>query len=288
MLHPTIPNAETPWSRKKTKRNLEINDLNFPAAPISKPGAIPENSDLKIITLNLARFPFAPGCHLMLYNFIRENPVQIFQFQEVKDTKLLQIVFNEINTHLYSQEYVLCFSYHIHDRTKLCFAYRKNSINYLSHKSIFENVFFKIPHILRPPDVLFFQYQEHFFSLINLHSTPYRAHSSHLKRDKFFHLLRLYQQTFNDSRFFIFGGDWNFRPPGLSKYFKEKQYCLPQHNFKNQIDYFVTYVPITHSLPIYEFFQHSFSHDIIKSDIFKDWKKILSDHFPVKYTFQFI
>ena len=288
MLHPTIPNAETPWSRKKTKRNLEINDLNFPAAPISKPGAIPENSDLKIITLNLARFPFAPGCHLMLYNFIRENPVQIFQFQEVKDTKLLQIVFNEINTHLYSQEYHLRFSARFHHRTKLCFAFRKDSINYIGHKSVFVHVFLKMPHILRPPDILLFKYQDHSFSLLNIHSTPYRSHSSHLKRDKFFHLLRLYQQTFSDSRFLIFGGDWNLRPPGLAKYFKDKQYCLPEHNFKNQIDYFLTYVPITYTLPIYEFDQYSFSHKIIKSKVFKNWKKVLSDHFPVEYTFRFL
>jgi len=288
MLNPTIPNSETPWSRKKSKRKFEINDLIFPSTPISKPGAIPENSNLQIITLNLSRFPFTPGSPLMLYNFISQNPVHIFQFQEVKDTKLLQIVFNKINTHLHSQEYVLCFSYHVHDRTKLCFAYRKNSINYLYHKSIFEHVYLKMPHILRPPDVLFFQYQNHFFSLLNIHSTPYRSHSSHLKRDKFFHLLRLYKQSFNDSRFFIFGGDWNFRPTGLSKYFKDKQYCLPKHNFKNQIDYFVTYVPITHSLPIYEFEQHSFSHQITKSNIFKDWKKVLSDHFPVEYTFRFL
>jgi len=288
ILHPTILNAETPYSRKRSKRYKKNEIEHFISTHIKYPGPIPDSWPLRIITLNLAFFPFTAAAPEMLYKFIGKNPYQIYIFQEVKDTKLLQYVFDRINMQLFTNEYVLRFSSHKINHTKLCFAYRNGLINYQSHKSIFTNVFLKIPYILRPPDVLTFTWKESSFSLINLHGAPYRAHSSHLKREKFFYLLDYTKQTFNDGRFIIFGGDWNFRPPGLNKFFSGIEYIFPKQSFKNIIDYFVTCVPVGTLYPWTEITQTSLSKSILKSKDFKIWNKVLSDHFPTQYTFKLI
>ena len=288
MLHPSLANSSTAYSRSKS--NLKKSDPFLPVSdlPVLKCFAIPEYKDLEIISLNLNRFPHSVLAAEFLYRFIALNPVHIFIFQEVQDTKLLNSVFDSINKQLMSQEYSVLISDKVINRTNLVIAYRHNSITYISHKSILSNCYLKTPYILSPPFLFRFKYHFYNFSLLNIHSVPYQSHSAYLKRDKFFNLLKYYILSFDDLRFTIIGGDWNFRPPGLPNYFPDREFDLPHSYFKNYIDYFVTYYPVKYLVPAHYSYNQSFQHSINKSKVFVNWKSNFSDHYPVLYTFKFV
>ena len=168
MLHPTLANHQTPYSMSKTKKKLTGEEFGFFPQPIEDPFYLDLDFPLAIISINLARFPFTPSAPEMLYNFIAQNPVNIFCFQEVQESSTLRTLFDIVNSNLIDHHYVIHFSNHKHDRTFMAFAWRETSISVNNHNTLFRDCFLRQPTILRPPDHLLFTYKKQKISLINL------------------------------------------------------------------------------------------------------------------------
>jgi len=281
MLHPTLSNHQTHYSNSKVKRIHYGSEFDFKPRDIAFPFSLDDCGNLNIISLNLARFPMTPGAPEILYTLISQNLINIYIFQEIYDRECLSKVFELINKQLLGNPYKILFSGHKHDRTYMAFAYRENNIIIKHHSTLYKLPFLRDPYICRPPDHLVFIHDNKLYSLVNIHGTPYGSHSAHSKRSKFFHLLEYFEQQITDDRMILFGGDWNFRPTGLFKYFDQKKYLYPEPSFVNDIDYFLVKKPLSSLYCYFDIFLSKSNVPLTNLPHYKDWNKIISDHKPV-------
>lgn len=134
---------------------------------------------------------------------------------------------------------------------------------------------------LRSPLALFTSFNSTTFCLVNIHAVPYGCKNREKKFQKFWNLLSLWVGHQYDVDYVIVGGDYNARPVPVPLVRPAYVYSVPGPEFENQIDYFSICGSSKNFLRDSKFHQESLKSDLLKKDIFKNWKSQMSDHFPV-------
>lgn len=239
----------------------------------------------KVMTFNLNRFPKSLSSETVLSAILHYSQPDVVFLQEVKLLHVLRNLIHIVNSSKFPANYELVYGINSANNFNTAILYNSNFLKISMKKDLFNKDHFAATIFPRLPLITKFKILNSEVYFINLHLISYVTKNHSAVRENCLILLREYFRECNFIDPVIIGGDWNIDSHSsiLETYFPDFNRQIS--NFHSKSDYFL----LLNDCLFLDELNHCLQYKMSVCKEFNisvtDYRKYVSDHFPVLFEF---